>query len=58
MDAMGGGNGQWVRARSKAGAESFAAEKRADADRGYAARRREREILSAVVARVRSWLRR
>jgi hypothetical protein len=52
------GNGQWVRVRNKAGAETFMQEKRAEGERLDAARNRERAFWAALGHRVRSIWRR
>ena len=54
MMPAGGGNGHWVRARNKQGAQSFIAERKMEAERREAQRERERLFF----ADVRSWIRR
>lgn len=49
----GGGNGQWVRTRNKAGAQSFLAEKRRDRDRLRASRARWRKFGRRIWSRLR-----
>lgn len=48
-----GGNGQWVRTRTKAGRESFLAEKQMERERAQAARQRERWFFHRVWGRLR-----
>ena len=43
-----GGNGQWVRARTKQGATSLIAERKMEAERREAQRQREREFFADV----------
>ena len=55
---IGGGNGQWVRARNKEGAEGLLRERQMDAERSEAARVRSQAFWGAVARRARSIWRR
>lgn len=53
-----GSNGQWVRARNKAGLKSLMQERQMDAERRRARDERQREFVAAAARRIRSVWRR
>ncbi|MDN5852405.1 MAG: hypothetical protein L0K86_06065 [Actinomycetia bacterium] len=56
--SMGAGNGQWVRARDKQGAEAFCSELDMEAERQRNNRAQFRFFMARMFDRIKSWLRR
>lgn len=56
MSFMGGGNGQWARARNNSGAKSYASELKNDRERRQAQAARAKRFRQRTVARIsRMW---